>query len=640
MQKGNSSHFRNGGERMNAESAATIYSIIRAWAQDTPEAIALVSPGRAPITYRQLLIQTDSIIESLSALGFGRNDRIAMVLPNGIETVAIFVGVSCAAIGVPLNPSYQENELESYLSDLGAKALVVESRVHSSAVSVAQRHGMPMIELVSSPKPGASLFTLSASAPVSSAAPQHPPEPDNVALILHTSGTTAKPKRVPLTQSNLCASAFSVRDTLALTCQDRCLGVMPLFHIHGLIGGLLSALAAGGSFASTPSFDASCFFDWMSEFDPTWYTAVPTIHQAILRCARERTEPIETGRLRFIRSSSAPLPRNVMSQLEEVFKVPVIEAYGMTEASHQITSNPLPPSQRKVGSVGVATRTEVAVMDEAGKVSAPGTRGEIVVRGANVTAGYEPNEANSESFRNGWFRTGDLGYFDSDCYLFLTGRQKEIINRGGEKISPFEIDQALLEHPEIVQAVAFAVPHPLLGENVAAALVVRDPVRTTEAIIRRYLSGRLASFKMPAHLLIVDDIPKSATGKIQRAAVASTFAERLSAEWVAPRDDLEMLVAGIYADVLEVERVGADDNFFALGGDSLRATQVISRLRSLFSIDLPIATLFSKTTVAELAQEIALSVEALDENAKKAIREELREVAQLNSRVCDVDSKN
>jgi acyl-CoA synthetase (AMP-forming)/AMP-acid ligase II/acyl carrier protein len=615
---------------MNPRGYETIYQLLRGRAEDTPEAIVFVAPRHEPITYWQLLDQLDSTIKSLREIGIGRNDRIAIVLPNGIEMAALLLGVSCAAISVPLNPSYRENEFESYLRDIGAKALVVQSGAPSPAVSVAQRHGIPVIELVSSPNAASGLFTLKASGPISSA-PQHTLEPDNVALILHTSGTTARPKRVPLTHRNLCASAFAVRDTLALTSSDRCLSVMPLFHIHGLIGGLLSSLAAGASFASTPDFDPSCFFDWLKEFKPTWYSAVPTIHQAILRCARERIEIIETGRLRFIRSSSAPLPRRVMAQLEEVFKVPVIEAYGMTEASHQITSNPLPPSERKVGSVGTATHTEVAIMDEAGNVLAAGKRGEIVLRGASVTPGYEPNEANKELFTNGWFRTGDLGYFDSDGYLFLTGRLKETINRGGEKISPCEIDEALLDHPDVLQAVAFATFHPSLGEDIAAVVVVRDPIQTTEASIRDYLIGRLATFKMPSHLLIVDDIPKSSTGKVQRAGLAKTFAERLQGGFVAPKNNLEALVARIYADVLEIQQVSASDNFFALGGDSLRATQVISRVRSLFSVNLPIATLFLKTTVAELAEEIAASAEALDQNSKAATFTESRVLSEENT---------
>jgi acyl-CoA synthetase (AMP-forming)/AMP-acid ligase II/acyl carrier protein len=618
------------GDRMEETRGGTIYQLLRAWAKATPEAIAIASPSHEPITYWQLVSQVDFVIKSLNEIGIGRKDRVAIVLPSSFEMAITFLGVSCAAISVPLNPSNRENEIDFYLSDFPAKALVVQSGVDSSAVSAAQRRGIPVIEVVSTPNAGSSVFILKASAPVSSAR-YRLAEPDDVALVLHTSGTTSKPKRVPLTHRNLYASAFSVRETLKLTSSDRCLSVMPLFHIHGLIGGLLSSLAAGASFALTPNFDGNCFFDWMKELNPTWYTAVPTIHQAILRCARERIETIETSRLRFIRSSSAPLPRRVMAQLEEVFKVPVIEAYGMTEASHQITSNPLPPSERKVGSVGTATHTEVAIMDEAGNVLAAGKRGEIVLRGASVTPGYEPNEANKESFTNGWFRTGDLGYFDSDGYLFLTGRLKETINRGGEKISPCEIDEALLDHPDVLQAVAFATFHPSLGEDIAAVVVVRDQLQTTEASIRDYLIGQLATFKMPSHLLIVDDIPKSSTGKVQRAGLAKTFAERLQGGFVAPKNNLEALVARIYADVLEIQQVSASDNFFALGGDSLRATQVISRVRSLFSVNLPIATLFLKTTVAELAEEIAASAEALDQNSKAATFTESRVLSEENT---------
>ncbi len=612
----------------------TIHQVIRARAADTPEAIALVSPGHEPITYRQLLIQTDSIMKSLSEIGIGRHDRVVIALPNGTGSVAAFLGVSCSAISVPLSPLYQEHELDSYLADLGAKSLIVQAGVHSAATSVAPRHGIQVVELFSSANDRFNLFSLKASGPVSSA-PQHPPEPGNVALILHTSGTTSKPKRVPLTHSSLCASAFAVRDSLALTSQDRCLGVMPLFHIHGLVGGLLSSLAAGASFVSAPAFDASCFFDWMKEFRPTWYTAVPAIHQEILRCARERMEAVRAARLRFIRSASAPLSRNLIMGLEEVFKAPVIEAYGMTEASHQISSHRLPPSGREAGSVGIPTHTEVAVMDHAGNVLAPDNRGEIVIRGTSVTTGYEPDGLNKEAFTHGWFRTGDLGYLDSGGNLFLTGRLKEIINRGGEKISPREIDEALLDHPDVLEAVAFAIPHASLGDDIAAAVVVRNPVDTTEASVREYLVNRLAPFKLPSRLLIVEDIPKSSTGKVRREAVAEMFAERMEKIFTAPKDDLETLVAGIFADVLEVQPVGANDNFFVLGGDSLRGTQVISRVRSLFSINLPIATLFSKATVAELAREIAASVEALDENEKEAIYEELREVSKGDSRSCD-----
>jgi acyl-CoA synthetase (AMP-forming)/AMP-acid ligase II/acyl carrier protein len=617
---------------MNERRGDTIYQLLRAWAEETPEAIAIASPGNEPITYSQLVNQVNFIIKSLTEMGIARNDRIAIVMPNSAEMIAVFLGICCTAISAPLNPLYTEQEIYFYLADLPAKALVIQSAANSQAASAARKRGTPVIEVAPVPNT-ICRFTLKGPA-LSSLAQHRLPTLKDIALILHTSGTTSKPKRVSLTHRNLCASAFSIRDSLSLSSGDRCLNVMPLFHIHGLVGGLLSSLAAGASFAAISNFDSNYFFDWMKELKPTWYTAVPTIHQAILRCARDRAETIRESRLRFIRSSSAPLASEALEDLERVFKVPVIEAYGMTEASHQITSNPLPPFERKKGSVGVATITEVAIVDEEGRFLAVGKRGEIVLRGANVTAGYEREKSNKPSLINGWFRTGDLGYFDSGGYLFLTGRLKEIINRGGEKISPREIEGALLEYPGVLQAVAFAIPHPSLGEDTAAAVVVRDPIETTEASIRAYLIGRLATFKVPAQLLIVDDIPKSSTGKIQRAALAERFATRLQGGFIAPKNELEALVASIYADVLEIQQVSAGDNFFALGGDSLRATQVISRVRSLFAVNLPIASLFLKSTVVELAEEIAASVEALDHNSREAICAGLRDVSEANSHLC------
>jgi len=601
----------------------TIYQLLRHGAEETPEAVAFLSPDREPITYAQLLDQIDSTITSLREIGIRASDRVAIVLPNGVELATLILAVSCAAISAPLNPLYSESELESYLYDLRANALVVQPESRGGAV--AQRLRIPVIELVLCPSSSSRLFTLRTLAPVV-ASPQDPLEPDHVALVLHTSGTTSKSKRVPLTHRNLCSSAYAVGDTLDLTGADRCLGFMPLFHIHGLVGGMLSSLAAGGSFAATPSSDPSCFFDWMIKFRPTWYTAVPTFHQAILRHARERDETIESGLLRLIRSSSAPLPLGVMRQLEDVFKVPVVEAYGMTEASHQVTSNLLPPRERKVGSVGMPSHTEVAIMDEMGSLLPAGSKGEVVIRGANVTAGYEPHESNHKSFTNGWLRTGDLGYFDSDGYLFLAGRLKDVFNRGGEKISPCEIDEALLEHPNVLEAAAFPIPHASLGDDIAAVVVVRDPTPITEASLRDHLINRLAAFKVPSRLLIVDAIPKSLTGKIRRATLAETFAGRLQPGFIAPKNDLEDLVAKIYAEVLELPRVGVNDNFFMLGGDSLSATQVISRVRSLFSVNLPIATLFLKPTVAQLAKEIVAFLEALEATATGAVCAELRQV--------------
>jgi acyl-CoA synthetase (AMP-forming)/AMP-acid ligase II len=345
--------------------------------------------------------------------------------------------------------------------------------------------------------------------------------PDDVALVLHTSGTTARPKIVPLSHANLTASAANIGRTLALGSDDVCLNVMPLFHIHGLVAAVLASLAAGGCVVCTPGLSGFRFFTWLREVRPTWYTAVPTMHQSLLQVAPRFKDVIAEGRLRFIRSSSASLPPAVMDELEQTFGVPVIEAYGMTEAAHQMASNPLPPSPRFAGSVGIAAGPEIAIMDADGVLLPPGSVGEVVIRGPNVTAGYDNNPvANAAAFHKGWFRTGDEGVLDAGGYLRLTGRLKEIINRAGEKIAPIEVDNILMEHPGVQQVVTFAMPSRLFGEDVAAAVVSREGAAADAEDLRTFVAQRLAPFKVPRTIVFLSEIPKGPTGKIQRIGLA------------------------------------------------------------------------------------------------------------------------
>ncbi|MBP7593057.1 MAG: AMP-binding protein [Chloroflexi bacterium] len=500
-------------------STPTTFTELLALGSD--EAIALTAPGRLPLTYHALRQHVQQTIATLNGYGIGRNDRVAIVLPNGPEMASAFVSVAAGATAAPLNPAYQQNEYAFYMEDLHAKALLVEQGSASPAVAAAQELGIPLLELIVADNDPAGRFSLTSSLPAVSAASGGPAGSEDVALILHTSGTTSRPKIVPLLQRNVCASVGNIRDTLALTPADHCLNVMPLFHIHGLMAALLSSLLAGASVCCTPGFNALQFFAWLDGEKPTWYTAVPTMHQAILSRAARNQEIIDAANLRFVRSSSASLPPQVMGELEATFRAPVIEAYGMTEASHQMTSNPLPPRPRKVGTVGIAIGLDVAIMDKEGNLLPPNTTGEIVIRGRNVTPGYENNpQANAENFTNGWFRTGDQGIQDEDGYLTITGRLKEIINRGGEKISPREVDEVLMDHPAVQQAVTFAMPHPKLGEEVAAAVVLRDGAEATERDIRDFAAERLAPFKVPRKVLILTEIPKGPTGKLQRIGLA------------------------------------------------------------------------------------------------------------------------
>jgi len=388
---------------------------------------------------------------------------------------------------------------------------------------VAGRLGIPVIELHPASDAAAGLYRLDASAlPAGTPAAAGAAEPDDMALVLHTSGTTARPKIVPLTNGNLAASARHIGESLALGPDDVCLNVMPLFHIHGLVAAVLSSLRAGAGVCCTPGFNAFKFGEWLGGVRPTWYTAVPTMHQAILMRMRAHPERARAAGLRLIRSSSASLPPQVMQELEDVFGSPVVEAYGMTEAAHQMASNPLPPRARKPGAVGLAAGPEVAVMSDDGAILPQGSIGEVVIRGPNVTPGYAGNpDANARAFTDGWFRTGDQGRVDEEGYLFLTGRLKEQINRGGEKVSPLEVDVVLLDHPSVAQVVTFGVPHAKLGEEVGAVVVLHPGQTATEQEIRDFCAARLAAYKVPRHVLLRDDIPKGATGKVQRIGLAA-----------------------------------------------------------------------------------------------------------------------
>jgi acyl-CoA synthetase (AMP-forming)/AMP-acid ligase II len=490
-------------------------------------AAAVTGLGRAILTHGELSALAERVRGQLAGFGIGGGDRVAIVLPNRPAMSTAFITIAQSATTAPLNQNYKADEFDFYLSDLQAKALVVAEGADSPAIQIARDKRCAVLRLVEEPTGPAGLFDLVADGSTGAPVAARPAEPDDVALVLHTSGTTSRPKIVPLTQANLAASATHIGRTLALTRDDRCLVVMPLFHIHGLIAATLSALASGGSmFVPDGGFDALKFFRQLDESGATWMTAVPTMYQALLSRADRNRDIIERAGLRLLRSSSASLPPQVMVELEKVFGCPVIESYGMTEATHQMASNPLPPAARKPGSVGIAAGPLVRTASPDGDWLPVGEEGEVVISGPNVTPGYEANpKANAEAFfeRDGrrWFRTGDQGRMDEEGYLRITGRLKEIINRGGEKVSPLEVDEVVMDHPAVRQCVTFAMPHDKLGEEVAVAVVLRDGMEANEAAIRDFAGSRLAAFKVPRKVLILDEIPKGATGKLQRIGLAA-----------------------------------------------------------------------------------------------------------------------
>lgn len=483
-----------------------------------PARIAIGVAGGGPsVTYDQLRRQVEALAAQLSQFGLGRGDRIAMALPNGLEVIASFLAASTVGTAAPLNPAYTRDEFKFYLKDTSARALILPPNGADEARAAAGDDVL-MIE-VALDRAGRLQFSSAGNTGGGDA--RDFPNANDTALILHTSGTTSRPKRVPLSHANLATSARNVAETYELTPDDVSLCVMPLFHVHGLVASTLATLFTGGSVVVPTKFNPLSFWPTVREHRVTWYSAVPTIHQVLLSRARG-TRPSGSEQLRFIRSCSAALAPQTMADIEEKFGVPILEAYGMTEAAHQMASNPLPPGSRKAGSVGLGTAVEIAILDKAGEVLPQGEIGEVSIKGPNVFGGYEGNdEANAESFSNGWFRTGDQGYLDSEGYLTLVGRIKELINRGGEKISPREIDEALLTHPAVAEAVCFGVADRVYGEEVAAAVVLK--ASATEAELAAHCRSSLSDFKCPKTIYIVDSIPRTATGKIQRRNVAAAI---------------------------------------------------------------------------------------------------------------------
>jgi oxalate---CoA ligase len=576
--------------------------LLAGWAERAPDAPAILAPGRAPLTYGALGRHADETGRTLRRLGVGDQDRIALIVPNGPELATAVLEVAAHAIAAPLNPDLPGGDLALALEGLRATAVVFPAGQGGQARAVAEARGLAVLDLVALTDEPAGLFALDGQ-PRSRRAPDRRVGPDDVAVLLHTSGTTARPKRVPITHDQLCRDAHAAGTALALTPADRCLNVAAVFHSHGL-GALTRCLMAGSSIACLSRFSTRAFFDAMAAYRPTWYTAVPTIHHAILADAGAYADTIGRARLRFVRSASMACAPSLVRALEETFRAPVIEGYGMAETASQIALNPLPPGVRKLGSVGLPTALELQIVDETGAPVPTGTSGEIVLRGPGVVRGYDDDpEADRQAFVGGWFRTGDQGYLDADGYLFITGRLKELINRGGSKIAPREVDEVLLEHPAVAQAIAFAVPHPRLGEDVAAAVVLRPGTTATAPEIRRYAATRLADFKVPRRVLVVDALPTGPTGKLQRRGLARWFDVAAPVtEYVAPRTEVEAVLAEIWARVLDVARVGIHDDFFHLGGDSLQAARVIARTHEIFGTPLPPASLFEAPTVARLAR--------------------------------------
>ncbi|MCD4694441.1 non-ribosomal peptide synthetase [bacterium] len=555
----------------------SVFSLFKFLSQKNKNKLALQSVFGLNLSFKGLFEQLDVLIGKLHSFGIKKNNRIVIVLPQGVEmTMACLLGLSCACIA-PLNPIYKKKEFDFYFSDIKPSLLITLRGFDSEALKVAQEKNIPIARIFLK----GFGFDLELPQNKEVSTERDLPGLDDISLVLHTSGTTSNPKLVPLIQKNIIFSANNTIDSLELGEDDRCLDLMPIFHIHGLVV-TLSALFSGGSVISAPKFEKNKFFNWLDEFKPTWYTGVPTVHQVIIKESRENKEILEKNKIKKIRSSSAPLSPEILSSLEGIFNCPVLESYGMTEAALQITSNQLPPGKRKPGSAGKANNLELAIIDEEDNFLEKNKLGEIIIKGENVMSGYENNlKANKESFINGWLRTGDLGYLDKDDFLFIKGRAKEMVNRGGEKIFLREIDEALLRNNKIEQGVGFIAPHPSLGEEIFAAVILKSGRKVTERDIKEKLRKKISDFKIPKRIIFVSDIPKGPSGKLKRIDLYNQLKRKGYFDNIHRDSDrgVENTLIDIWRKVLEKDNIGIDDNFFELGGSSLELVEIVTECR-------------------------------------------------------------
>jgi acyl-CoA synthetase (AMP-forming)/AMP-acid ligase II/thioesterase domain-containing protein len=578
-------------------------------ARRSPHQPALVSSAFAPLTYQDLQRQLDGIRRQLRVSGFARSARIGVLTPSGPEAILAIVAVACCSIAVPLDPRLTPAEIDHRLDLLRLDALIIPRGMAPEARQSAERRGVAILEAtpVGQGRLGLNIAVRACVSP----APDTEPDPGSPAFILQTSGTTAEPKLIPFSHANMLAAAARLETWFKLTPQDRCLSVSPPYYSHGLKVTVFTPLLTGGSIAVPANATVVDLADWFDMLRPTWYSAGPTLHNAVLDKAKRLADVQAMHTLRFVLSGGALLPRAVWNELERVLGMPVLEHYGSSEAA-QIATNHLPPGPSKPGTCGQPWPGTVVVVAEDGSPLSAGKRGEIWVRGPTVMAGYlDAPEANQSAFVNGWFRTGDIGSLDEEGYLSLHGRLNELINRGGEKITPAEIDAALLRHPAVSEAAAFPVPHLRLGEDVAAAIVLHAGSDATPDDLRRFLQSDLASFKIPRRIHILEQLPKGATGKIQRRRLSMT----LGAPLHEPAEHAPVVARGsqnlkaellfLWRRLLKSEALSDNDDFFECGGDSLLATEMLMEVERLVGHPVPEEIMVGAGTIRQLLPRIA-----------------------------------
>jgi oxalate---CoA ligase len=593
--------------RSSNASAKTIGEKIDLQSQELRDCPAIISSDYRPLSYGELQSLIGQIRADLRSAGFGPRARIAVAVPSGVHAALSLVAVMASAVAVPLNSNSTAHEVEVFADTLQPDAILMLAGSNIAARRVAERKGICIIEAIPAKdrRPGLKILVPRAD---NEAAPETP-EPEAPAFILHTSGTTSEPKLIPFSHQNMLAAAERVSGWFNLTPQDRCLCVTPIYYSHGLKVTVLTPLLTGGSIAFPADPAAFDYAEWFGALNPTWYSAGPTLHTFIFDHVKSVIDAETKHSLRFILSGGAPLPREIQNGLQRTLGIPVVEHYGSSEAA-QISANLPPPGASKPGSCGIPPPGTVMIVDENGRPVPPGIEGEILVGGPTLMAGYlNAPELNRASFVGGWLKTGDIGSFDDEGFLTLHGRQKDLISRGAEKIWPVEIESVLMQHPAVAEAAAFGVPHPRLGEDVFAAVVLRHGMTAHEPELRTFLSQQLSAFKVPRQIKVVGELPKGLSGKLLRRKLREAFVPNtmpnLDLITLPDENPLTLKLTDIWKRLLNTASVGLDDDFFESGGDSLLATELLSEIEKLAGQVVPASALFETATVRQLAKRIS-----------------------------------
>ncbi|WP_219856989.1 AMP-binding protein [Stutzerimonas kunmingensis] len=582
----------------------TLYATLTRIARGAPAQPAVLSTRFAPLDYRGLQQMIEQTRRQLRQAGFGRDARIGVLLPEAPQAAVAIIAIACSAVAVPLDPRLGPAELDQFLQQLPLDALLIGSDVDQHGRAAAERHGLTLISAEAA-EDGTPALLLDMPVAAQPAADELP-LPDAPAFILRSSGTTALPKLIPFTHRNMLTAARKWQRWFGLDAGDRCLCVSAPYYSHGLKVTILTPLLTGGSVAFPLSPAVVDLHEWFEALRPTWYSAGPALHRAILEAATTHPEGLGAHRPRFASSGGAPLGQDIIDAFEQTMGFPLLEHYGSSEAA-QIAVNT--PAERKSGSVGRPWPETLSIVDEEGLPVPTGQRGEIRVRGATVMPGYLGDPALNDVLRDGWFHTGDIGSLDEGGFLYLHGRLREVINRGGEKVSLPEVDAALLRHPAVADAAAFAVPHPRLGQDVAAAVVLHPQMSVSPNELQNFLRGELVYFKVPRRVQVIDALPRGLTGKVLRHHLADAYVEQRSerarqagaSEAASP---LEQEVLALWRRLLKTEAVGPQDNFLDCGGDSLLATEMLTELEQMLGRVIPESVLVEAETARELAERL------------------------------------